>query len=48
MVANFLSHTFGVFDIPASKDQLATVLMLRANPELEERMSKETKAVERS
>jgi len=34
----------GVFDIPASKDQPAAVLLLRANPELVERINKETKA----
>jgi hypothetical protein len=32
----------GVFDLPASKDQPASVLLLKANPELMERINKET------
>jgi hypothetical protein len=31
----------GVFDLPASKDQPAAVLLLKANPELMERINKE-------
>jgi hypothetical protein len=31
----------GVFDLPASKDQPASVLLLKANPELIERINKE-------
>jgi hypothetical protein len=33
--------SLGVFDLPASKDQPASVLLLRANPELMERINKE-------
>src|SRR3954452_1887394 len=34
----------GVFDLPASKDQPAPVLLLKANPELMERINKEAPA----
>ncbi|MBZ5652709.1 MAG: hypothetical protein LAO18_19750 [Acidobacteriia bacterium] len=34
----------GVFDLPASKDQPAPVLLLKANPELMERINKEAAA----
>lgn len=34
----------GVFDLPASKDQPASVLLLKANPELMERINKESTA----
>jgi len=36
----------GVFDLPASKDQPASVLLLKANPELMERINKEAAAPE--
>lgn len=36
----------GVFDIPASKERPASVLLLSGNPKLDERINKETKAVE--
>jgi hypothetical protein len=34
----------GVFDLPASKDQPASVLLLKENPELMQRINKETAA----
>jgi hypothetical protein len=39
--------SLGVFDLPASKDQPASVLLLRANPELMERINKEGVAGDR-
>ena len=33
--------SLGIFDLPASKDQPASVLLFRANPELMERINKE-------
>jgi hypothetical protein len=33
--------SLGVFDLPASKDQPASVLLLQANPDLMERINKE-------
>jgi hypothetical protein len=33
--------SLGIFDLPASKDQPASVLLLQANPELKERIRKE-------
>jgi hypothetical protein len=36
--------SLGVFDLPASKDQPASVLLLRANPQLMERINKEAAA----
>lgn len=37
----------GIFDLPASKDQPASVLLLRASPELADRISKEIAAGDR-
>jgi hypothetical protein len=34
----------GIFDLPASKDQPASVLLLKANPELMKRINKEATA----
>jgi hypothetical protein len=39
--------SLGVLDLPASKDQPASVLLLRANPELTERVNKEVVAGDR-
>ena len=39
--------SLGIFDLPASKDQPASVLLLRANPELMERINKEVAAGDR-
>jgi hypothetical protein len=39
--------SLGIFDLQASKDQPASVLLLRANPELMERINKEAVAGER-
>lgn len=36
--------SLGIFDLPASKDQPASVLLLRANPQLMERINKEAAA----
>jgi hypothetical protein len=36
--------SLGIFDLPASKDQPASVLLLRANPQLMERTNKEAAA----
>ena len=36
--------SLGIFDIPASKDQPASVLLLQANPQLMERINKEAAA----
>ena len=38
--------SLGIFDLPASKDQPASVLLLRANPQLMERINKEAAAGE--
>lgn len=39
--------SLGVFDLPASKDQPASVLLLQANPELAKRIDKEVAAGDR-
>jgi hypothetical protein len=36
--------SLGIFDLPASKDQPASILLLRANPQLMERINKEAAA----
>jgi hypothetical protein len=39
--------SLGVFDLPASKDQPASVLLLQANPELVKRINTEVAAGDR-